>query len=180
MANEFKHKSVGSSLTENEYIAIDGHELDSQATGDLIYAVSATQLARLGIGSTNHVLKVVGGVPEWASEDYDANNLTGTVLASSVVTSSLEALGTIGTGVWQGTAIADGYGGTGQSTYAQGDLLYASGVNTLAKLALGNADQVLTVNTGGTQVEWKDASGGGGGGFGTSYAVNLFFGKNRN
>ena len=35
MANEFKHKSVGSSLTENEYIAIDGHELDSQATGDL-------------------------------------------------------------------------------------------------------------------------------------------------
>ena len=179
MANEFKHKSVGSSLTENEYIAIDGHELDSQATGDLIYAVSATQLSRLGIGTTNHVLKGVGGVPTWSSEDYDANNLTGTVLASNVVTSSLEAVGTIGTGVWQGTAIADEYGGTGQSTYAQGDLLYASGADTLAKLALGSADQLLTVNSAGTQLEWK-SSAGGGGGFGTSYAVNLFFGKNRN
>jgi len=176
MADEFKHKSVGASLTENEWVAIDGHELDSQATGDLIYAISATQLSRLGIGSTNHVLKVVGGVPEWASEDYDANNLTGTVLASSVVTSSLTALGTVTTGTWTADVVADGYGGTGQSTYAQGDLLYASGVNTLSKLALGDADKLLTVNSAGTQLEWK-SSAGGGGGFGTSYAVNLLFGK---
>lgn len=176
MADEFKHKSVGSSLTEVEWVAIDGHEIDGQAIGDLIYAISATQLSRLGIGSTNHVLKVVGGVPTWASENFDANSLTGTVLASNVVTSSLEAVGTIGTGLWQGTPVADEYGGTGQSTYTQGDLLHASAANTLAKLALGDADEVLTVNAGGTQMEWKAASGGGGG-FGTSYAVNLLFGK---
>ena len=161
MANEFKHKSVGSSLTENEYIAIDGHELDSQATGDLIYAVSATQLSRLGIGTTNHVLKVVGGVPTWSSEDYDANNLTGTVLASNVVTSSLEAVGTIGTGLWQGTEIGATYGGTGQTSWTQGDLLYASGANTLGKLALGTAGQQLQVNALGTQVEWATGASAG-------------------
>lgn len=48
---------------------------------------------------------------------------------------SITTLGTIGTGVWQGTTIATGYGGTGLTTYAEGDVLYASATNTLAKLA---------------------------------------------
>jgi len=43
----------------------------------------------------------------------DAGDLTGTTLASGVVTSSITALGTIATGTWQGTAVADGYLGTG-------------------------------------------------------------------
>ena len=36
-------------------------------------------------------------------------------------------------------------GGTAQSTYATGDLLYASALNTLAKRAVGTSGQVLTV-----------------------------------
>jgi hypothetical protein len=43
----------------------------------------------------------------------DANTLSGTTLKSTVVTSSLTALGTIATGVWQGTIIGPTYGGTG-------------------------------------------------------------------
>lgn len=39
-------------------------------------------------------------------------------------------------------------GGTGQSTYATGDTLYASGANTLAKLSVGTSGQVLTVSGG--------------------------------
>ncbi|MDO8584557.1 MAG: hypothetical protein Q7R85_00355, partial [bacterium] len=39
-------------------------------------------------------------------------------------------------------------GGTAQSTYATGDLLYASGVNTLSKRIIGTAGQVLTVSGG--------------------------------
>ena len=71
-----------------------------------------------------------------------AGTLTGTTLASNVVTSSLTSVGTIGTGVWQGTAVTAGFGGTGQTSYAVGDLLYASGSTTLSKLAdvaTGNA-----------------------------------------
>lgn len=41
-----------------------------------------------------------------------AGTLTGTTLNSTVVTSSLTSVGTIGTGVWNGTAITDTYGGT--------------------------------------------------------------------
>lgn len=36
-------------------------------------------------------------------------------------------------------------GGTGQSTYATGDILYASGVNTLAKLPVGTNTHILTL-----------------------------------
>ena len=65
MANELKHGDPGTSMTQAEFIATDLHVLNSQATGDLIYASSATQLSRLGIGSTNAFLQVVAGVPSW-------------------------------------------------------------------------------------------------------------------
>jgi hypothetical protein len=50
------------------------------------------------------------------------------------------------------------YGGTGQSTYTTGDLLYSSASNTLSKLALGTANYILTVNSGGTNVQWSAPS----------------------
>lgn len=40
---------------------------------------------------------------------HNANSLSGTALPAGVVTSSLTAVGTIATGVWNGTAIADTY-----------------------------------------------------------------------
>ena len=51
-----------------------------------------------------------------------AGTLTGTTLASNVVTSSLTSVGTIATGVWQGTAIGATYGGTGGSSQQSGAL----------------------------------------------------------
>lgn len=58
---------------------------------------------------------------------------------------ALVSVGTIANGVWQGTKIAEGYGGTNQSTYATGDILYASGVNTLAKRTAGSTGDILTI-----------------------------------
>ena len=46
------------------------------------------------------------------------------------------------------TPVAATNGGTAQSTYTTGDLLYASGTNTLAKRAIGTTGQVLTVSGG--------------------------------
>ena len=65
MANGFKHASQGTVLTQTEYEAEDTHVLDSQATGDVIYASSSTVLRRLAVGSTGAVLTVTGGVPVW-------------------------------------------------------------------------------------------------------------------
>ena len=71
-ANEFLHVDPGSVLTQNEYNAspgsAGGHKLDSQATGDMIYASSATILRRLAKGSANQILHMGGSnIPEWSS-----------------------------------------------------------------------------------------------------------------
>lgn len=50
-------------------------------------------------------------------------------------------------------------GGTAQSSYATGDLLYASAANTLAKRAIGTTGQVLTVSGG--IPTWASPAGGG-------------------
>jgi hypothetical protein len=51
------------------------------------------------------------------------------------------------------------FGGTGQTTYATGDILYASGANTLSKLAAGTNTHVLTLSGG--VPTWAAAAGGG-------------------
>jgi len=55
---------------------------------------------------------------------------------------------------------------------AAGDIVYGTGANTAARLPIGTATQVLTVNTGATAPEWADATGGGGGGIGENILIN--------
>jgi len=62
--------------------------------------------------------------------------------------SSLVTVGTIASGTWNGTAVGVAYGGTAISSYAAGDILYASGSTTLAKLAKGSDTEVLTLASG--------------------------------
>ena len=89
----------------------------------------------------------------------DANTLTGTTLASNVVSSSLTSVGTITTGVWSGTAIAIAKGGTGATTKAaafdalspmttSGDIIYGGTSGTGTRLAKGTDGQVLTLASG--------------------------------
>jgi len=65
MANEFKHVSVGTELTQTEYESIGGHVFDSQARGDIPYASSTTQLSRLAVGGAGAVLTSDGTDPVW-------------------------------------------------------------------------------------------------------------------
>ena len=61
--------------------------------------------------------------------------------------------------------VADGMGvaggGTGLTSFTAGDLLYATGSTTLAKLAKGTANQTLQMNGGATAPTWVTASSGG-------------------
>jgi len=85
---------------------------------------------------------------------------SGTLVNSAVTTlSSLSSIGTITVGVWNGTTITAGYGGTGFSTYATGDTIYASATNTLSKLSIGTTGQIMQVNSSGVPV-WADLDGG--------------------
>jgi hypothetical protein len=56
-------------------------------TGDIIYASAANTPARLGIGSTNQVLTVSGGVPAWAAASGDFVKVaSGSFSAASTIT----------------------------------------------------------------------------------------------
>ena len=69
-------------------------------------------------------------------------------LSSLTSASSLATVGTITTGTWSATAIAATKGGTGLTSYAAGDIVYASATNTLSKLTAGTDGQVLTLASG--------------------------------
>jgi len=87
MANELKHTDIGTSLTQVEFESVGLHVLNSQATGDLIYASSASQLSRLGIGATNAILTVIGGVPTWQS------TLAGLTLTAPTINGTIATTG---------------------------------------------------------------------------------------
>ena len=74
--------------------------------------------------------------------------LDATTLGGAVVASSLTSVGTIATGVWQGTTVAADQGGTGHAVYAAGDVVYADTTTSLARLAKGSDTEVLTLASG--------------------------------
>lgn len=56
----------------------------------------------------------------------------------------ITSVGTILTGVWNGTVIGPAYGGSGFTSYAAGEMIYATGATSLAKLSVGTSGQVIT------------------------------------
>lgn len=71
-----------------------------------------------------------------------------TASASGTTRFTLDTSGNIKTATWQGAGIGAIYGGTGQTTWTTGDLLYASGTNALSKLGIGSTGQLLSVSAG--------------------------------
>ena len=100
------------------------------------------------LGATDKTLNWIDATDAWTSSEHfnivagksfyigGSAVLSNTTLASSVITSSLTSVGTIGTGVWQGTAIALAYGGTGSTT--------AGGARTALGLAIGTDVQAFS------------------------------------
>jgi hypothetical protein len=99
-------------------------------------------------GTTDKTLNWVDASDSWTSSEhfdlangksYRINNtvvLSSTALGASVLSSSLTSVGTIGTGVWQGTAVGLAYGGTGANS--------ASAARTSLGLAIGTNVQAYS------------------------------------
>jgi len=86
--------------------------------------------------------------------------LDATSLGSAVVSSSLTSVGTISTGVWNGTTVATSYGGTGQTTYTDGQLLIGKTDGTLAKATITAGTGVTVTNGDGSITIAATGSGG--------------------
>ena len=122
-------------------------------------------------GATDKTFNWIDATDSWTSSEHldlltgktlkinGTEILNATTLGSGVTGSSLTSLGTISTGVWNGTAIDSAYGGTGLTSYTTGDLVYASATNTVSKLGIGTEGQFLKVVSGAPA--WSDTVDGG-------------------
>jgi hypothetical protein len=140
MANELKHGSVGTELTQAEWEGIGTHVFESQATGDIVYASSSSQLRRLAKGTDTHVLILSSGVPAWSAST--GITAVGT-LTDLTVSGTSTTIGTVTSGVWQGTDVGVAYGGTGVSTLTDGGILLGSGTSAITAMAVLTDGQMI-------------------------------------
>lgn len=91
--------------------------------------------AGAGLTKTGNTIDVVGTADKIT---VSANALT--IASTYVGQSSITTLGTITTGVWNGTAIAATSGGTGLTSIAKGSVLVANSANTLSALDGGGSN----------------------------------------
>lgn len=94
--------------------------------GFLVQTATDTFVGRVVTGTTNRI-SVSNG-------DGVSGNPSIDVSSSYVGQASITTLGTVSSGTWSATTIAATRGGTGLSSYAIGDILYADTTSTLAKL----------------------------------------------
>ena len=112
-------------------------------------------------GDTDKTFNWVQSTAAWtASENLDLATgkefkvngttvLSANTLGSGVLSSSLTSVGTIATGVWQGTAVGTAYGGTGQTTYSNGQILIGNALGTLTKATLTEGTNITITNSNG-------------------------------
>jgi len=114
--------------------------------GDAFYVTSGNT----GAGET-YVCTNTGAIT------FGTTNITFTQISATQVYSAGTGLTLTGTQFSLNTPVAENLGGTGQSSYTTGDLLYASGSTAISKLGIGTSTYILTSS--GSAPQWSDPSG---------------------
>jgi len=145
-------------VTEEESLVITDKNVilaDSASPSDTIASGGGVILK----GTTDKTLLWQIATDSWtSSEDFDLasgksyyinNNevLAEDTLGAGVVNSSLTGLGTVTVGTWEADTIGTEYGGTGQTTYTNGELLIGNSTgNTLTKGTLTGGTGISVTN----------------------------------
>ncbi len=105
--------SVGLAAPTAEF-SVSGSPVTASGTLTFSWKTQSANVVFAGPSSGGAAAPTFRGLVAADLPAVDANTgLTGTTLKSSIVTSSLAAVGTIVTGAWQGTPVDVSYGGTG-------------------------------------------------------------------
>jgi len=127
-------------------VASGGTALTSTTANQILYSSSNSVIAGLPTANNGTLITSAGGVPSISST------------LPAAVQGNITTVGTVTTGVWNGTAVDATHGGTGQTSYTTGDTLYASATNTLSKLPIATRPGQF-MNYNGTNVNWYNSLG---------------------
>jgi hypothetical protein len=118
--------TLNGTVTVANDLAVNGADITTTSTGTAtLFNTNATTLnvgqaaTTISIGATSGTTTVRNDFNIASGKVYQINAtsiLSATTLGSSVVSSSLTSVGTIGTGVWEATDVGVAHGGTGTST----------------------------------------------------------------
>jgi hypothetical protein len=146
----------GGSYSDGDGLTLTGStfSVNVEPDGGIEIAADNLQLkssiAGAGLTFTSGVLDVIGTTDRIVVAN-DAIDISSSYTGQSSITT----LGTVTTGTWSANTLIESVGGTNQTSYTKGDILYASANNTLSKLAAGNTGQSLQINSSGIPV-WNN------------------------
>jgi len=128
---------------------LHGNAAGSPSFGAVSLTADVSGTLPIGNGGTNSTATPTAGGIGYGTGTAHAYTTAGTsgqaLISAAAAAPSFGTLGVAG-------------GGTGQTTYAVGDILYASSTSALSKLNLGTANQILAVNSGATGLTWTSAA----------------------
>jgi hypothetical protein len=153
--------------TNINFVQISSSQIYSAGTGltltGTVFSLSNTAVTAGNYGSGSSVpaftVNAQGQLTSVTntSISINGNQITSGTVGSAYISGSytgITGVGTLTAGTWNGSTIGADYGGTGQTTYTAGDILYASGTSALSKLSIGSSTFVLTSN--GSAPGWAD------------------------
>ena len=122
-------------------------------------------------GATDKLFRWLNATDSWTSSEHidlasgkefkinGTSVLSGSTLGSGVTSSSLTSVGTLTSGTWSASTIAVNKGGTGQTSYTNGQLLIGNtSGNTLSKATL-TAGSNITITNGNGSITIAAAAG---------------------
>ena len=155
--------------TNITFVQISATQIYSAGTGLTLsgttFSITNTGVANGSYGTASSVPTIaINSQGQITSASNTAIAISGSQITSGTVGSAyisgsytgITGVGTLTAGTWEATAIGAAYGGTGLTSYTAGDMIYATGSSTLAKLAIGTANQIMTST--GSAPQWVDGS----------------------
>ncbi|MDG0816078.1 tail fiber domain-containing protein [Bdellovibrio svalbardensis] len=146
---------VGKNASAPQIVSMSGDVTVSNTGVTTVGKVNGTTVTGVGL-ATNNILQNTGSAITANSVLVSNGTATGVTALTSPASGVLTSSGTVPS--WS-TSLPATMGGTGQTSFAVGDLLYASTTTAMSRLPATTSGYVLTSNGAGTAPSWQAVSG---------------------